>query len=247
MSHFVINANFLTSEKCEEFCNAFQALLSSLGLECKDYSADHDNHYKFITEPMKAVAIEPEPQPEVTNIPHVPDEPVTIAVELPPMQDPEVAEIPPVTVDPMAQALVPTIPLTSEPTPDNPYPDNTVEPAPDAVVDYEMGPCRILTLNTMHQIPATKTAQGTTKLMVGAGGVNGEGKLSFWFAGSQFFMPSADEGMKMSVMNPDHEVKPNTIRVLAQFGDAETQPLLVDVEQSEDTQTERLILGSDFN
>lgn len=144
-----------------------------------------------------------------------------IAVELPPI---EPTEIPPVSVDPLAQVVMPTEPV-AEPVP--------VEPME----------CRIISLNMSHTIQCVKV-EGPSKLMTGAAGIN-DGRLTFWYGGVEFFMPAADESMKSSVKNPDHQILPNTIRILVNCN-GEEFPIFADVEGSSDAQTECLMLGTDI-
>ena len=95
--------------------------------------------------------------------------------------------------------------------------------------EVEMGPCVILSLTSANNIPAVVYPNSDKScLVVQTDAVGSDGILNFWFGKIEFRVPPAVDAA--GVLNPDHEIGPSTIRIVARKLDSyDTFALLVDV------------------
>lgn len=185
-----------------------------------------------LEKPADQAPLAPTDIPPAETVANEPE--MAMAIELPaeaPITAPEVVDIP---ASPM----------------DVPAPEPAPEPAPSSQIDQ--GPHIIVSLSSTYEVDAVSDVSiRNSRLEVGSAGVNSgdnQTAVDFWYNGIEFFMPALDDSIKASVINPEHEIKPNTIRiVVSKPGQDGTYAMLVDVEAPDPTnfQKERLVIGSD--
>lgn len=219
------------NDKSDMFIEGFKSLVSGLGLELDDQFTHHAL-YMTVSEPMISA---PEPVPElppepVADVPAAEPE-MAMAIELP-TEEPIVAPEPEMTITP------PSVELDKEPE---------AQPEPTPVAE-DQGPHIIVSLSASYEVDTVRDSSvQDSKLEVGSAGVN-QNAIDFWFNGIEFFMPAVDDSIKSSVINPEHEIKPNTMRiVVSKVGVEGAYAMLVDVEapNPDSFQKERLIIGQD--